>query len=320
MQETQDEEEVALNSQIPSEAISEDEQQELQMLLNGSKGRYYAQSDQSFEKCYNCGRQGHISKNCPNEQIMRCYFCLGDHRKEKCEGNYCFQCAKIGHRSTNCPHRQDRNCRRCHKKGHLEADCSILINFRDISNRSGEHLKVEKSQLLCLSCGKSGHLECYLKSNETVHNIIKDKLYLKENMTINSIELNFDANMLLEEEKPKVIYSRNQQKRKLNELIHDDVEDRTLEGYHRYTDTENQYYRQNQKRDNDGSKNYRSQSYNQQHYESNNNSHYYDNRNRDRDRNFQPSQLQKRRPDTQWGHSQINKKSGEGYRHRRPGH
>lgn len=220
------------------------------MLINSSKGRYYSQIDQQYDRCKNCDELGHIGKNCPTEFIQRCYYCLGPHHKEKCEMNYCFLCAADGHRSTNCPDRHKRTCRRCNKKGHIESDCSILVNFRDINYRLIEHSKIDRRLLKCASCDGEGHVQCYIKGNDTVKTISRDGLYNHDDMKRTLIDNNIPLEMLYDEDGlgRKQILSKNQKRKRLNELITDEVEDRTLQEYksihnnrHTHNNSNNRY-------------------------------------------------------------------------------
>jgi hypothetical protein len=205
------------------------------MLINSSKGRYHSQHDTQFDRCRNCEKMGHTFKNCNLDQQMRCHYCLQNHKREQCELNYCFVCAKRGHRSNNCPHKHDRGCRRCSKRGHLEADCSILMNFKVISSRTTDILKENQKNLLCLNCGEHGHIQCYLKGSHIISQILKDDLYNREQMKITSVELNLGEVIEEEDLHPKVILSKNQQRKRLNQLMHEEVEDRTLQSFAKYS-------------------------------------------------------------------------------------
>lgn len=204
------------------------------MLINSSKGRYYSTYDQQYDKCKNCEMMGHNHKNCPEAQFIKCHYCMHNHKREECELDYCFQCAKGGHRSSNCPHKYEKPCRRCFKKGHFEADCAILLGFKNIGNRSMEHLKVSKGSVRCMNCSQLGHVECYLKG-DIASKILRDGLYDRESMKLTAVEMNLGDFIEEEDLHPKVILSKNQRRRKLNELMHEEVEDRTLEAFNDYS-------------------------------------------------------------------------------------
>ena len=219
------------------------------MLINASKGRYYAQVEQKFERCKNCDELGHVFKNCPFEFVQKCYFCLGPHHKEKCELNYCFQCAASGHRSSNCPERHARSCRRCNKRGHMEATCSILINFRDINHRTFEQERVERRRQLCLNCGGEGHTQCYLKGSDIIHTIRFDDLYNKHDMRDSLMQLGVSPHDLPDEEmsRPRQILSKGQRRKKLNELQEEEAEFYTLDQFHHYLKSEDDSLKVRQK-------------------------------------------------------------------------
>lgn len=229
-----------------SASFSEDEEHsdELHMLLSASKGRYYATTHEEYEKCYNCQEYGHISKNCPNRSVIKCFFCLGNHKKETCEIANCFCCSQEGHRSSNCPFRTLPSCRRCFKRGHKERECRALINFRETDQRTPEHLSVSSNQLLCLSCGKAGHLQCYLKGNEITSLLLKDGLYERQNMTVNSIQLDIPSGLTqddLKDVNSGMTMSATQKKRRLNELLPEEAEEMTLEQFKKYKQMEEEY-------------------------------------------------------------------------------
>jgi hypothetical protein len=200
-------------------------------MLNSNRGRYYMMAESQFEKCRNCGEMGHLVASCPNSHAVRCHYCLGDHLRDKCEHEYCFNCARKGHRSQNCPFRHKRSCSRCWKKGHEERYCPILINFKELKYRTHEHGRVERDSLLCQNCGQQGHLQCYLKGEVSAESILRDKLYKKSDNNILSVELMVHPDDI---EPRGVILSKNQRRRKLNELIYEDVEDRTLQSFREY--------------------------------------------------------------------------------------
>ncbi|MDP7081784.1 MAG: hypothetical protein QF372_00290 [Candidatus Poseidoniia archaeon] len=65
-------------------------------------------------KCFNCGKPGHISRDCPD----------GGGGKG---GGKCFNCGKPGHFSRDCPDggggRGGGKCFNCGKPGHISKDC-----------------------------------------------------------------------------------------------------------------------------------------------------------------------------------------------------
>jgi len=54
-------------------------------------------------RCWNCDRNGHISRNCPQRRIQRCYECGSTgHLKWNCDKVKCYNCNKQGHRQAEC--------------------------------------------------------------------------------------------------------------------------------------------------------------------------------------------------------------------------
>lgn len=211
------------------------------MMINASKGRYYSTHDQQYDKCNNCDQMGHFHKNCPETQLIKCHYCLHSHKREECDLDYCFQCAKNGHRSSNCPHKYEKQCRRCFKRGHTESLCAVLLNYRGINNRRKDLQKDSLEFTRCMNCERLGHEQCYLKGNKIASQILRDGLYDRESMKVTAIELNLGDFIEDEDMHPKVIMSKNQRRRKLNELMHVEVEDMTVDVFNQFSRNEDNH-------------------------------------------------------------------------------
>ncbi|KAL7492251.1 hypothetical protein ACHAWT_001435, partial [Skeletonema menzelii] len=73
--------------------------------------------------CYHCGRPGHISRDCTNEEAT------GQMRenitKEKHHYRRCFNCGRFGHISADCTKAAgNKCCYNCGKEGHIAKECS----------------------------------------------------------------------------------------------------------------------------------------------------------------------------------------------------
>ncbi|KAH9383081.1 hypothetical protein HPB48_023811 [Haemaphysalis longicornis] len=72
----------------------------------------------SSRGCFNCGEDGHMSRDCPNPQ------------QERRKG--CFKCGEDGHMSRDCPQaggeggdsERPRGCFKCQQEGHMAKDCT----------------------------------------------------------------------------------------------------------------------------------------------------------------------------------------------------
>ncbi|KAL7071571.1 hypothetical protein ACQ4LE_009029 [Meloidogyne hapla] len=95
-------------------------------------------------ECYECGRSGHLKKDCPNIRCLRCK--LIGHRVRDCPAHKlapkCFSCHEHGHEGWCCPKsigggstlRGDgkKHCYRCLQTNHLASSCpmsSSYLNF-----------------------------------------------------------------------------------------------------------------------------------------------------------------------------------------------
>ena len=100
--------------------------------------------------CRECGKEGHLSYNCPKVKCYNCGKC--GHKQYDCKerpngyqrgrrggykggygyrggyGRYyrddkCYNCGKYGHKSFECDKPNGNNCYICGKPGHISKDC-----------------------------------------------------------------------------------------------------------------------------------------------------------------------------------------------------
>ena len=125
--------------------------------FNGNNQRRHNNKGDRKNGCYNCGEEGHMSKNCPKKKAktMKCYNCGEEgHSSKDCpqpkkeRNNKCFNCGEEGHRSHDCPHphkkEKTNKCFKCGAEDHQSRDCP--------NNRGGN-----KTPRTCYNCGEEGH-------------------------------------------------------------------------------------------------------------------------------------------------------------------
>mmetsp|Transcript_15641 Transcript_15641/g.24280 ORF Transcript_15641/g.24280 Transcript_15641/m.24280 type:complete len:113 (+) Transcript_15641:45-383(+) len=89
----------------------------------GGTGRLRRPKRNRPKTCYHCGRPGHISRDCTNEEATGQ---LKDNiTKEKHHYRRCFNCGRFGHISADCSKAPgNKCCYNCGKEGHIAKGCS----------------------------------------------------------------------------------------------------------------------------------------------------------------------------------------------------
>ncbi|XP_042499219.1 protein AIR1-like [Macadamia integrifolia] len=128
----------------------------LRKLLRGP--RYFDPLGSSWDKCYNCGKEGHAAVNCVSQERKKpCFVCGSlEHSVKHCtEGQYCYICKRKGHRKKDCPEKDQKKssessntCLKCGDAGHDMFSCW--------SDYSPDDLK----EIQCYSCKAFGHFCC----------------------------------------------------------------------------------------------------------------------------------------------------------------
>ncbi|EXJ89847.1 hypothetical protein A1O3_02914 [Capronia epimyces CBS 606.96] len=109
--------------------------------------------DRGVDKCHNCERVGHKTKDCPDERITReqvtvtCYLCgEAGHRVRDCTqerkkaGRACRICESEDHIAKDCPNREKKACRNCGSEDHLARECP------------------DREKRTCRKCGEEDHI------------------------------------------------------------------------------------------------------------------------------------------------------------------
>lgn len=185
---------------------SEENQKNIYKELKSTSTRYFNFNTNITIKCFNCGEIGHMSRSCPNEQVVFCIRCnQKGHEDKDCPITKCFKCNRLGHKSFACPFKKKDLiiCDRCNHIGHSAKDCLIKpfkINKYYLENNE---------DLFCVFCGSKEHLLCPFEKSEcvidfNVFNVNNEKG--KENEEEGEIEDNRVFKSISNEEIAKTVF------------------------------------------------------------------------------------------------------------------
>ncbi|XP_021235643.1 zinc finger CCHC domain-containing protein 7 isoform X2 [Numida meleagris] len=131
--------------------------------------RYYT-ADKNVT-CRNCGRPGHLSKNCPvPKKTPPCCLCAErGHLQNSCPARFCLNCCLPGHYFRECLERSywNKHCSRCDMKGHYADACPEIWRQYHLTTNPGP-IKAARSHsehsaaVYCYNCSRKGHFgyEC----------------------------------------------------------------------------------------------------------------------------------------------------------------
>ncbi|XP_052633903.1 zinc finger CCHC domain-containing protein 7 [Harpia harpyja] len=121
--------------------------------------------------CRNCGRPGHLSKNCLSpKKVPCCCLCAGrGHLQNSCPARFCLNCCLPGHYFRECLERPywNKQCNRCDMRGHYADACPEIWRQYHLTTKpgpikaAGSH-SARSALVYCCNCSRKGHFgyEC----------------------------------------------------------------------------------------------------------------------------------------------------------------
>ena len=117
--------------------------------------------------CFTCGKEGHMSRDCPSKKAVECRICKQEgHMSRDCPAKktntQCHSCGVEGHLSRDCTAKKtNTKCTNCGLEGHISRDCTASRACRNCG-LEGHISRDCTSSKTCRKCGQEGHIihEC----------------------------------------------------------------------------------------------------------------------------------------------------------------
>jgi len=130
--------------------------------------------------CFTCGKEGHMSRDCPSKKAVECRICKQEgHMSRDCPAKktntQCHSCGLEGHISRDCTAKKtNMQCHSCGLEGHISRDCTAKktntqCHSCGLEGHISRDCTAKKTNTQCHSCGVEGHLsrDCTAKKTNT---------------------------------------------------------------------------------------------------------------------------------------------------------